>query len=501
MLYQRLSPKRSFSVWYIAALAAVFLVVSAGQGDSGRAPAAAAPAGLSDAGWRAIQEQMRGAGGPYAETKVAAGDAQVEDRFGVAVAISGDTLVVGAYWEDGGPGNPLAQAGAAYVFERNQGGPGAWGQVAKLAAGDAQADDRFGVAVAISGDTVVVGAYLEDGGPGNPLPNAGAAYVFERDQGGPGAWGQVAKLTAGDAQAGDNFGWSVAVSGDTAVAGAYQEDGGPGNPLPAAGAAYVFERNQGGPDAWGQVAKLVAGDAQTADYFGLSVAVSGDTAVAGAYQEDGGPGNPLPEAGAAYVFERDQGGPDAWGQVAKVAAGDAQGGDQFGGSAAISGDTLVVGANAEDGGPGNPLDGAGAAYVFERNQGGPDAWGQVAKLTAGDAQAGDQFGGSAASSDDTLVVGADREEGGPGDPLPNAGAAYVFERNASGPDAWSQVIKLAAGDAQAEDYFGRSVAISGDTVVAGAPEEDRGPGDPVENAGAAYVYWRYYPLYLPVVRR
>ncbi|MCI0729254.1 MAG: FG-GAP repeat protein, partial [Chloroflexi bacterium] len=134
-------------------------------------------------------------------------------------------------------------------------------------------------------------------------------------------------------------------------------------------------------------------------------------------------------------------------------------------------------------------------------QGGPDAWGQVAKLTAGDAQAGDQFGGSAASSDDTLVVGADREEGGPGDPLPNAGAAYVFERNASGPDAWSQVIKLAAGDAQAEDYFGRSVAISGDTVVAGAPEEDRGPGDPVENAGAAYVYWRYYPLYLPVVRR
>ncbi len=174
----------------------------------------------------------------------------------------------------------------------------------------------------------------------------------------------MAKLTASDAQAGDYFGWSVSISGDTVIVGARGEKGGPGDPASWAGAVYVFERNQGGADNWGQVQILRASDAQAYDNFGYSVAISGDTVVVGAFQEDGGPGDPLQGAGAAYIFARNQGGADNWGQVQILRASDAQAEDSFGHSVAISGDTVVVGAVGEDGGPGGPLTYAGAAYVF-----------------------------------------------------------------------------------------------------------------------------------------
>ena len=164
-------------------------------------------------------------------------------------------------------------------------------EVKKLTASDAQADDTFGLSVALSGDSAIVGASGEDAGG----TRAGAAYVFERNQGGPGNWGEVGKLTASDAQAGNVFGFSVAVSGDTAVVGASGEDAGGNN----AGAGYVFERDEGGTDNWGEVTKLTASDAHGGDFFGSSVAASGDTAVVGASDEDAGGDN----AGAAYVFE------------------------------------------------------------------------------------------------------------------------------------------------------------------------------------------------------
>jgi hypothetical protein len=244
------------------------------------------PSGLTTAEWQQIETQLPAG---LQQMKLTADDAQIDDYLGGSVAVSGDTAVVGARGEDGGPGNPLNYAGAAYVFSRNQGGAGNWGQVAKLTAADAQDFDFFGGSVAISGDTIVVGANGEDGGPGDPLPDAGAAYVFERDQGGAGAWGQAAKLTAADAQADAIFGVSVAVSGSTVVVGASRDDG----PLPDAGAAYVFERNQGGTGAWGQAAKLTADDPRTNDSFGISAAISGETIIVGAWAEDGGPENPL----------------------------------------------------------------------------------------------------------------------------------------------------------------------------------------------------------------
>lgn len=433
------------------------------------------------------------------ETIIAAGDAQALDLFGWSVAISGDTVIVGAREEDGRVGELPTAAGAAYIFNRSQYGFNSWYQVSKLTAADAQGADLFGEAVAISGDTVVVGAIWEDGGPGDPIPTSGAAYIFERNQGGTNNWGQVLKIAASDAQSIDDFGSSVAISGDTVIVGAPLEDGGEGDPMVETGAAYIFDRNQGGLNNWGQVVKLSAGDAQELDYFGYAVAISGDTVVVGAREESGGTGDPLPNAGAAYIFERNAGGANNWGQVTKLTAEDTQAGDLFGTSVDIDGDTIFVGALAESGGPGDPIFSAGATYIFERNEGGTNNWSQVVKLTASDAQPFDDFGISVAINGDTVIAGAFRAVGGSGNPVSDAGAAYIFERDKGGTNNWGQVTKITASDAHIDDQFGFSVSTNGSFFIIGAPAKD-GVGNSMNNAGAAYIY-RKFPDnfgYLPV---
>ena len=253
--------------------------------------------------------------------KLTASDARGGDHFGSSVAVSGDTAIVGSGFRD-----------VAYVFERDQGGPSNWGEAKKLTA---RAGDAFGVSVAVSGDTAVVGAPVAEGG----RSDTDAAYVFQRDEGGPGNWGEVTKLTGSDAQAGDFFGSSVAISGDTVAVG-------------ASFAVYLFQRDEGGPGNWAEVTKLTATDAQAYHGFGNSVAISGDTALVGASGEGG-------DLDAAYVFQRDHGGADNWGEVKKLTASDAQVGD---GPLrlAVSGGTAIVGAHAEDAR-------AGAAHVFERD--------------------------------------------------------------------------------------------------------------------------------------
>jgi hypothetical protein len=164
-------------------------------------------------------------------------DAQVLDRFGSSVGISGDYAIVGARFGDGGYGDPIENAGAAYVFRRT--GVNTWDTTGvKITAPDAQTDDRFGSSVGISGDYAIVGASGEDGGDGDPLSDAGAAYVFHRT--GVNTWDAGIKIMAPDVQASDRFGDSVAISGDYAIIGAYAEDGGDGDPLENAGAAYIY---------------------------------------------------------------------------------------------------------------------------------------------------------------------------------------------------------------------------------------------------------------------
>lgn len=374
--------------------------------------------------------------------KLIAGDAVAEDRFGYSVAIDGDTLVVGAYTK-GGSNNYY---GAAYVFTRNG---GVWTQQAKLVPNDPSVFSLFGNAVAIDGDTIAVGAYGKGGYYfGNFGP--GAVYIFARNGT---TWTEQAKLTASDGSPGDYFGYDVSLDGDTVLVGVPQAG--------QAGAAYVYTRALG---AWSQQAKLTAPDAASGNWFGASVSLAGETAVAGAYANDG-------YQGAAYVFERSGG---AWSAGVKVTPTTRVAVELFGFSVAVQNGELLVG--AFNGGTAA----AGAAYVFSRAGG---VWTQQGRLTASDGAANDNFGRTVDLDGPTAVIGAGGVDAG----FTSTGAAYVFSRSGS---SWSEQLKLLASDRQANDYLGNSeaaVAISGRTVLAGAPNSDLAL--PVRaDAGSAYVF-------------
>jgi hypothetical protein len=463
--------------------------------------------------------------GPRQQAYLKASNTGPNDRFGWSVAISGDTMVVGAYGEasnatgvNGNQGNNSAPfAGAAYVFVRHGTN---WTQEAYLKASNTGASDFFGWSVALSGDTVVIGARYESssatGVNGDQSDNnafqSGAAYVFVRNGTN---WTQQAYLKASNTDEGDYFGWSVAVSGDTVVVGAYSEasnatgvNGDQSNNLaPTSGAAYVFVRSG---TNWSQQAYLKASNTATNNYFGGSVAVSADTVAVGAYGESSNAtgingnqsNNSAAGSGATYVFVRSG---TTWTQQAYLKASNTGTGDQFGIRVAVVDNTLVVGAPGESsnatgvGGEQNDdsASAAGAAYVFERNG---TTWSQQAYLKASNTGAGDQFGGAVALSGNRVMAGAFNESsnatGVNGDQSDNsalnAGAAYVFARNGSD---WSQQAYLKASNTGAGDQLGFSVGVSGDTMVVGALFEDSNAtgvngnqsDNSAANSGAAYV--------------
>ncbi|MGB1242390.1 MAG: FG-GAP repeat protein, partial [Chitinophagales bacterium] len=281
-------------------------------------------------------------------------------------------------------------------------------EIIKAAINDPEAGDLFGYSVSISGDYAIVGAYYEDTG----ASDAGAAYIFHKDQGGTNNWGEVKKIQASDIQSGDWFGFSVSISGDYAIVGAYHK----GNNT---GATYIFHKDQGGTDNWGQVKKIQASDIQGGDNFGRSVSISGDYAIVGAPLEDTGG----LDAGAAYIFHKDQGGSNNWGEVKKIQASDKETGDWFGESVSISGDYAIVGASSEGIGASH----AGAAYVFHKDEGGTDNWGEVQKIQASDPEEDDNFGVSVSISNGSVIIGAWMEDTGGID----AGAAYIFQTDQS----------------------------------------------------------------------
>jgi hypothetical protein len=343
------------------------------------------------------------------------------DNLGYAVALSGDTALVGASSRN-------SNTGAAYVFTRS--GP-VWSQTATLTAAGGAADDYFGWSVALSGDTAIVGAYGRNG-------YTGAAYVFTRSGS---AWSQTATLTAAGGDEGGSLGWSVALSGDTALVCASSRDSN-------RGAAYVFTRSG---SVWSQTATLTAAGGSSGDRLGQSVALSGDTAIVGAYGRNG-------YTGAAYVFTRSG---SAWSQTATLTAPSGATRDYFGWAVALSGDTAIAGAAGRS-------NYTGAAYVFTRSG---SVWSQVATLTAAGGAAWDQLGSCVALSGDTGIVGATGRNH-------DAGAAYVFTRSGT---AWSQTATLTAAGGAGRDYFGNSVALSGNTAIAGAWGRNSG-------TGAAYIF-------------
>ena len=382
---------------------------------------------LSYAGSAYILEKD-GAGMWNEVQKIVASDREVSGFFGYSVSISGDYAVVGSHGEDEdalGGGGWEAGAGAAYIFERN--GSGVWTEVQKIVASDRTLNDEFGYAVSVSGNYIIVGAHYEDEDTtgNNTLANAGSAYVFKRD--GAGVWNQTQKLVASDRGISDYFGSAVSISGNHAIVGAYNndEDALGGNTQSNAGAVYVYELSGG---VFTEVQKIVATDRSADDLFGYSVSISGDYAIIGAYGEDEDElgGNPLSYAGSAYVFERN--GAGVWNEVQKLVANDRQANAYFGYSVGISGDYLVVGASYEnkDATGMNPLFGAGAAYVYLRTGAN---WIQLDKIVASDREDSDQFGYAVGISDTIVMAGARSEDENVlgGDSLNSSGAVYFFK--------------------------------------------------------------------------
>jgi len=380
------------------------------------------------------------------ETKLTASDGGHGDYFGMSVAISGDTAIVGAHGDD----DKGDTSGSAYIFHRQWNDSSSlwqWSQQAKLTALDGAVGDAFGRSVAISGDTAIVGAHGDD----DKGSNSGSAYVFTRSAT---TWTQEAKLTASDAAQGDTFGWSVAISSDTAIVGAYGDDG-------YSGSAYIFQRSG---DAWTQRAKLTASDGNQSDYFGVSVAISGDTAIVGAHGDDDNGST----SGSAYVFTEPGAG---WGDMtenAKLTALDGAAGDEFGLSVAISRDGAIVGAWYDDD---KGVD-SGSAYIFTYGS----SWTELDKLTASDGAAYAHFGHSVSISGDTAAVGAHRDC----DKGSSTGSAYIFTYGSS----WTELDKLTASDGAAYDEFGFSVGVSGLNAIVGAYGDD----DKGSSSGAAYAY-------------
>ena len=375
--------------------------------------------------------------------KLVAEDGADNDFFGFSVALAGDTALIGAMRDDDGG----VDAGSVYVFTRLESG---WSQRGKLTAPDGEAGDELGGQLAFDGEVAAVGARLSDGNSAG----SGSAYVFTRSGA---VWNPPAKLVAADGEAGDEFGYSVAVSGDTVVVAAPRDD----DEYEDSGSVYVFTRSG---SQWSQQVKLTANDGAEGDLFGISVAISGDTLLVGADLVDDKGEN----SGAAYVFARSNGN---WAQQAKLTADDGAAGDLFGIRVAVSGDTALIGAARDD----DKGENSGSAYVFVRSG---TTWSQQAKLTAKDGAANDRFGTRVKIQGDTAIVGAILGDAATAD----AGAAYVFTRSET---TWDQQARLVAGDGAADDVFGWSVALNGGTVLIGAPTSIIAlPGGP----GAAYVF-------------
>jgi hypothetical protein len=393
---------------------------------------------------------------PWVEqAKLTASDGALNDQFGASISISGDTVVVGARYDDG-------NKGSAYIFEKPGTGWSDMTQTAKLTASDGASGDRFGHSVSISGDTVVVGARGDDS-------SQGSAYIFEKPGTGWSDMTQTAKLTASDGAATAVFGHSVAISGDTVVVGAYGDD----TTYVDQGSAYVFEKPEGGWSDMTQTAKLTASDGYVYDELGVSVSISGDTVVVGA----DGDNIAYLDQGSAYVYERPGGGWYDMTETAKLTASDGAAEDYFGYSVAVSGDTVVVGAYGVDTTNGVTYFEVGQAYVFEKPGGGWSNMTETAKLTASDGAANDEFGYSVAISGDTALVGA----WGGND---YTGSAYSFEKPGGGWADMTQTAKLIASDGEPYDRFGISVAIEDNTATVGAHLDDA----TASTSGSAYVF-------------
>lgn len=381
--------------------------------------------------------------------------------YGASVAMQGSTLVVGQI-EDQSPGSFVTVGpGRAYVYEFRGGG---WQQEQILTGSDAVPGSRFGAAIALAGDWLLIGASGQIRVDGSSTIQ-GAVYVFRR---GPGGWTEVQKLVAGDGENGDLFGYAVAIQGSVAVIGAFLEDIEFTPVVIDTGAVYLFSLSG---NTWTQTQRLLTVGVSSNAHFGETVAIDGSTILVGAHLADVGA---EPFAGQAFVFERNPDGSWPGLQSQNLIASDATSGDRFGQYVAIQGNELVIGARRDEDHGVN----AGSAYVFRRAAPGA-SWVQTQKLLASDGEPGQLFGHAVAIHDDEIVVGA------PAATFPNVrpGDVYVFQRSLPA-DTWVEAQRIAPGDGAPGDGFGSSVALLGTTLAVGSMLHDHGATD----AGKVYLY-------------
>ena len=369
--------------------------------------------------------------------EIVASRGKVESFFGSTVAVQGDYAIVGA------EGQRQSEPGAAYIYKRTG---DVWEQQIRIDATDGEAGDRFGSAVAISNTHVIIGAWNDD-------EARGAAYVFIKSGT---AWIQQAKLVASDGEPGDHFGRSVAIDGDLAVVGAWQDDNARGS---AAGATYVYTLNAGN---WQQSTKLIALDGQQGDRFGSAVTLGGGRVMVGA--ANGG----FFGEGAAYIFSSTG---SVWNQDAKLFAAVAGLSDGFGTTLAIDGATAVVGAPLHDN---DSFIDEGAAYVFEEENG---QWVERTKLTASTGTSGFEYGSSVDIVGGEIVVGARGADN-------QQGALFINAKTVGG---WIEQTVLTAADGAPGDAFGSAMAFTGIDIIVGAPEQANVNGG---DAGAVYLFNR-----------
>jgi len=466
-------------------------------------------------------------------SKTQAKNPNADDAFAQSISVSGDYVAVGVPYDDGS----ALGAGCAYLFKKDD--KGVLQQIAKFRADDAQEDDNFGHSISISGNYIVVGAYLED----TTDENAGTVYLFKRKSDDRDDVRQIAKIQAEDAEKDDYFGYSVAIDGNYIVVGAFGED----TKGEDAGTAYLFRRESDNNNDFTQIAKLNADEATKGDYFGYSVDISKNYLVIGAYKyeenndddttdnsddeendddesdddtndnsdndnsgngddngnsgDDNGGGNndnsgggnsyySIKRAGTnnssstnsintgiAYLFKRKTDTENDTKQIAKFTADDVESYDYFGKSVAIDDDYIVVGAYNEDN---NDINNSGSAYLFKRKSDNDDDVSQIAKLNADDAKEEDWFGYSIDISGDFISVGSYKSD----TVAEDTGAVYVFKRKSDSKNDVEQVDKIEAYDGEKNDYFGYAVSIDKDNIAVGAFKEDTTE----EDAGTAYLF-------------
>ena len=359
------------------------------------------------------------------------------DEFGKAVAVHGNTVVVGA---PRGNNNNGADSGSIYVYTLDS----ANGHVTlqdKFTGTDTKQDEWFGSWLAIHGDTIVAGRMSRYG-------RESTVYIFVRENE---TWIEQAKLTIGTGSL------SLDIHADTVIIGSWRWG--------YSGFVRVFVRDVS--QQWSLQATLQAKDAAVNDSFGSSVGIHGNTAIVGApYDDDNGP-----TSGSVYIFVRDENG--VWTQDAKLLKSGGSAGEYFGSEVAIDMETIVVGAKRDDQRGTN----SGSAFVYRLVPSG--GWVEEAKLMAYDAGSGDYFASAVAIDGDMIAVGVALDD----DNAHSTGSAYLFKRNEA--DEWSQQLKFLASDGESHDKFGQALGVSNGTVVVGAYWN---VATNEERTGAAYVY-------------